>query len=125
LFSLARRLEKVRIRVILIQIHEAHSDAWPVNLPNQPKPHKDFADRVKRAREFTESDIPPYDIYIDGWDDVFEQRFRAWPDKYYYLDKDLRVIEKSEYGEKADALINYDCIDLLRDILKTEDNQTQ
>lgn len=101
----------------MIQTHEAHSSAWPVGLKNQPEPHHSFDDRIRRAHEFVAGQNPPFDVYIDGWDDAFEQRFRAWPDKYYFVDSGLRLMEQSEYGAKADALVNYDCLQLCRDIL--------
>lgn len=104
--------------MLLIQTHEAHSSAWPVGLESQPEPHMDFAARVQRAREFVDSNAPPYDVYIDGWDDAYEQRFRAWPDQYYFVDAEMRVLYKSEYGARADALIDYDCLQLLGDIVR-------
>jgi hypothetical protein len=122
LFSVASELEARGIRLILIQIHEAHSDAWPIGLPNQPKPNSCYQDRVDRAQEFIRNENPPYDLYIDGWDDQFEQQFRAWPDRYYYVDlaaDGIRVIQTSEYGKYAEALIDYDCMSLVQDILSS------
>lgn len=107
--------------MILIQIHEAHSDAWPIGLPDQPKPNSCYKDRVDRAQEFIRNERPPYDVYIDGWDDQFEQGFRAWPDRYYYVDLsspvEIKVLRTSTYGERADALIDLDCVDLVRGLL--------
>lgn len=107
----------MNIRVILIQTHEAHSSAWPLGLENQPEPQGTFQERVQRAQQFMAEEKPPYDVYVDGWDDAYEQRFRAWPDKYYFVDEQMRVLEKSEYGARADALVDYDCLTLCRDIL--------
>lgn len=120
MFSVASQLEQRKIRLILIQIHEAHSDAWPIGLHNQPNANQCYQDRIDRAQQFIQNDNPPYDVYIDGWDDQFEQKFRAWPDRYYYVDLEdnLRVIRTSTYGEQAEALIDYDCADLIRDLLK-------
>jgi hypothetical protein len=115
---MASKLEQVGVTVILIQIHEAHSDAWPVGLRDQPKPHADLVDRVRRANQFVHNEHPPYDVYIDGWNDQFEQTFRAWPDKYYYVDTDKRILQTSTYGIKADALIDYDCKALIHDLCK-------
>ncbi len=111
-------MKTIGIRLILIHIHEAHSDAWPIGLESQPKPHSCFEDRIQRAHEFVTSDDPPYDVYIDGWDDAFEQQFRAWPDKYYFINNEFILLETSSYGSKADALIDYDCIELLENALK-------
>lgn len=115
-------MEQIGIRVILIQIHEAHSDAWPIGLNNQPKPNSCYQDRIDRAQQFVKEDQPPYDVYIDGWDDQFEQGFRAWPDRYYYVDlRSKRILATSTYGQRKDALIDYDCQDLIRDLLKARD----
>lgn len=114
-------MEKIGINLILIQIHEAHSDAWPIGLKNQPKPNKSFQDRINRAQQFVQTEHPPYTVYIDPWDDSFEQKFRAWPDRYYYVDlegKDIRILMTSTYGQRKDALVDYDCQNLVRDIIK-------
>lgn len=118
MFSAASQLEKIGIRLILIQIHEAHSDAWPIGLKDQPKPNSCYKDRVDRAQDFVKVEQPPYDVYIDGWDDQFEQNFRAWPDRYYHIDlPSMRILSTSSYGLKRDALIDYDCEELVRDLL--------
>lgn len=119
LFSVASELKEIGIRLILIQIHEAHSDAWPVGLTNQPTVQKSFQERIDRANKFAVEYNVPYDIYIDGWDDRFEQEFRAWPDRYYLVSmKDLPVITMtSTYNKKMDALVDYDCLELVHDLL--------
>lgn len=117
MFALSPKLKEKKIRLILIQTHEAHSSLWPVGLDDQPEPHSSFEDRVRRANEFKLCENPPYDIYIDGWDDQFEQTFRAWPDKYYYIDHDFRILKTSSYGQRSDALIDYDCLQLLLNII--------
>lgn len=122
MFSVASQLEKIGVRLILIQIHEAHSDAWPIGLKDQPKPNSCYQDRVDRAHQFVKENQPPYDVYIDGWDDQYEQGFRAWPDRYYYVDlasdMEIRILETSTYGQQRDALIDYDCQQLVQDLLK-------
>jgi len=105
---MADKLKENNIQIILIQIHEAHSSAWPTGLAKQPEPHKDFSDRLNRAKEYIETDKPPFPVYVDGFDDEFEQTFRAWPDKFYAIDRNLKVIKKSTYGERGDALVDVD-----------------
>lgn len=116
LFKLAPRLQELKIGVILIQIQEAHSTLWKIGLDYCPEPQKTYEERVKRANEFVKKYDCPYPVYIDGWDDNFEQNYRAWPDKYYYVDvKTCKVLQKSEYdkeGEK-DGLIKDDYASLL------------
>lgn len=91
------RVKRAGIKVILIQIDEAHSTAWPMALDNQPEPQYTFQDRVNRARMFVEKYDPPYDVYIDGWHNTFADTFRAWPDKYHCVDENLKVVAKAEY----------------------------
>ena len=114
---MADRLARNNIQVILIQIQEAHSSAWPVGLENQPEPQKSFEERVSRAQSFVEEEKSPYPVYIDSWSDEFEKTFRAWPDKFYSVNKDLVVVAKAEYGKHADALIDMDYTEYLDSIM--------
>ena len=121
LFSVASQLQEIGVRLILIQIHEAHSDAWPVGLKDQPTVQQSFQDRVERANRFAIEHKVPYDIYIDGWDDQFEQGFRAWPDRYFLVDLNDHnpvITRTSTYNMKMDALVDYDCQELVYDLLK-------
>lgn len=111
-------MKKHKINFILIQIDEAHSSAWPLGLKNQVEPQKDLNDRIERAQKFKKEENVPFDVLIDTWENDFANKYKAWPDKYYCLDKDLKIIGKSEYGEKKDALINKDCIDLIKELMK-------
>lgn len=100
-----------------MQIHEAHSSAWPTGLVQQPEPQTCLMDRLRRANEFIAVDQPPFPVLVDTWADEFEKTFQAWPDKYYLIDRDMIVIAKSTYGTRADALIDVDCINLVRGII--------
>jgi len=104
--------------MILVQINEAHSTKWPIGLKDTPPPQLNFNDRVERANNFVTNDNCPFTVLIDGWDNSFDNMFRAWPDKYYCVDMNYKVIETSEYGMKHDALINKDCIDLIIELIK-------
>ena len=109
-----------KIKFLLVQINEAHSSAWPIGLPDQPEPQKCYADRVNRAIEFVDEEDPreSFIIRVDGWDDLFDNKFRTWPDKYYLIDNQYKVLAKSEYGKKKDGLIDLDCLDLLNHLIK-------
>jgi hypothetical protein len=76
-------------------------------------------DRMARAKEFIEEDQPPFPVYVDTWEDTFEQTFHAWPDKYYLIDRDMRILKKSTYGAQSDALIDEDCIQVVRAMLSS------
>ena len=124
------------IKFLLVQINEAHSSAWPAGLPDQPEPQKCYNDRLDRAIKFSEEDCSRTSVnsctdnsctdnsctesFILRVDEsyFFDNTFRAWPDKYYLIDKQYKVIAKSEYGMKKDGLINVDCLDLLNQMLE-------
>ena len=114
-------MEEKGIKLILIQIDEAHSSAWPKALPDQPEPHANIEDRTERAQFYVNAENPPFDVYIDTWNNDFEQRFHAWPDKFYMINSDKTVMEKSKYGAKRDAMINHDYAKLLAQILQSDD----
>lgn len=124
LFAMSSDLIKHNIHIILIQIDEAHSTAWPLSIDtilkvDQPEPQKTFEDRLSRANYFVNNYQPPYDIYIDGWDNQFAEIFRAWPDKYHLIDQNMMIIAKSEYGMEGEkeAVILEDCTILLEKIM--------
>jgi hypothetical protein len=119
-------MKEKSIRFLLVHVHEAHSSAWPAGLPDQTEPQKCYKDRIDRAEKFVQTSCSlidvndsnsPIIIRIDGWDNCFEQKFRAWPDKYYLIDSAYKVLARSEYGMFADALIDVDSLDLLKEIL--------
>ena len=121
---MADTLYKNNLNVILVQIDEAHSDGWPVGIESilnvpQPSPHKSFQDRIDRANYFVNKYNPSYPVYIDGWDNIFANTFQAWPDKFYCVDKDLKVISKSEYHKDGDleAKIIVDYTKLLESLI--------
>jgi len=115
LFSLADKLKN--IKVILIYIDEAHSNKWKIGLNNHPDPQKDFEDRIKRAKKFILDFDPTYELYVDLWNNNYANAFHAWPDKYYLIDKDKKVLQKSEYGTKGDkdGKVIVDCTKVLQD----------
>ena len=117
---MADYIKSNKCNVVLIQIDEAHSSAWPMALDDQPEPQKTFQERVDRANKFVKKYDPPFDVYVDGWDDTFSKLFRAWPDKYHCVDSNLRVIAKSEYGTEGDseAVVTEDYTDLFQRLIE-------
>lgn len=121
LFDLADSLIKHNIRVILIQIDEAHSNSWPIAINKilnveQPEPQKTLNDRIQRAQYFVDHYNPPYEVFIDTWCNDFAELFRAWPDKYHFINNKLELIAKSDYhtDEDKEAIVIEDCVDLLK-----------
>jgi hypothetical protein len=101
---------------ILVQIEEAHTPAWPTGTIKLGVPQTGITDRISRAAAFAAAELPSahFAVLVDLWTNVFANRFRAWPDKYYLIDAVTRVVkEKSTYGTHADALIDKDCVDVL------------
>lgn len=121
---MANDIYKNNLAVILIQIDEAHSSDWPLAIDSilgveQPEPHKTIDDRLVRAQEFVDTYNPPYPIYVDNWNNEFAELFKAWPDRYHCIDKDLKVIAKSQYydDEEREATIVEDCTDILKKLM--------
>ncbi|AYV82006.1 MAG: hypothetical protein Homavirus2_10 [Homavirus sp.] len=125
---MAPKLFEHNLNIILIQLDEAHSDAWPVAIETilgveQPKPQQCFQDRINRANQFVNMYNPPFDVYIDGWNNEFAELFRAWPDKYHCVQKinsDFKLIAKSKYHKHGDveAKVVEDYTDLLISLMK-------
>lgn len=125
LFGLSTEIKKHGINLILVQIDEAHSNAWPMSIHTllnvEPAtPHKSFEDRVKRAQYFVDNYKPPYNVFVDGWNNEFAELFKAWPDRYYCVNKDFELIQKSEYHKNGDkeAVVKTDITVLLEQLMK-------
>jgi hypothetical protein len=103
---------------ILVQIEEAHTAEWPQGLIELGVPHADIEDRLGRANTFAARELAgceaSFTVAVDPWNNAFANRYRAWPDKYYVLDAARKVIAKSTYGATKDALLDVDCVDLIR-----------
>jgi hypothetical protein len=101
---------------LLVQIEEAHTPLWPTGIIKLGVPHVNIADRLARAATFAEAELPTehFKVLVDPWSNVFANRFRAWPDKYYLIETTHhKVKEKSTYGAHKDAVIDKDCVDVL------------
>lgn len=119
MFALAPAMRKHRINFILIQIDEAHSSAWPLGLLNQVDPQKNIEERIERAQTFQKIDQPPFDVYVDTWENTFANTYKAWPDMYYCVDNStLEIIGRSEYNSiNGDAVIDKDCTVLIKEMM--------
>jgi len=101
---------------LLVQIEEAHTSLWPTGTIKLGVPHADLADRLDRAATFAATEVPAenFKVLVDTWSNMYANRFRAWPDKYYLIDTEHRTVkEKSTYGRHKDAVIDKDCVDVL------------
>lgn len=117
LLDLYPKMKDSNYRLVLVQIQEAHTKLWPLGMSDHPDAQKDFKERVSRANAFRDKYSIPYRIVVDPWGDLFEKKFRAWPDKYYMIapDSDHTILAKSEYS--LDALVKNDYGEMLERIL--------
>lgn len=119
-------MKNKNIKILLVQINEAHSTAWNISLPNAPNPQKTFSERVERCNNFVEDHKDKYDddvflIKIDPFDNRFENLFRIWPDEFYLIDSNYRVIAKSEYSSELperDGVTDIDCNEYIEKLIK-------
>ncbi len=110
------KMKEKNIGLILVQIGEAHTNKWPLGFEYHPENHKTYENRIERCHEFMEK-FPQFEnVFIDKWNNEFEQRFQAWPDKFVLIDSDLKVLEKSEYSRR-DALIINDYSDIIMNMV--------
>jgi len=117
---LAEKIEQSGfIKVLLIYISEAHTKLWPIGRTDHPDPHVDLADRLERARVFTENNQIPFPVLVDNWEGDFEQTYQAWPDKYFLLDENQKIMAQSTYHKSGDldGRIQTDCTVLLEQLL--------
>jgi hypothetical protein len=108
-------MKKNNIGLILIQIEEAHTKKWPLGFLDHPENHNTFENRVSRANEFVKRFTKFENVYIDGWNNIFEETFQAWPDRFVLVDKDLKILEKSEYS--FNAVIFNDYADIIQSMI--------
>lgn len=109
-------MEEKGIYLLLIQIDEAHSSAWPIGLENEPEPHKDIHDRIEKANRFVMDESPPFPVYVDKWTNDYAEIYHSWPDKYYCFDSTMKIVAMSEYGKEYDAVVNVDCVQLIEEL---------
>lgn len=99
----------------------------------EPSPQSSLEERVERAQRFVQqmvtSDLSEegvvtralkdgiITVLVDTWDNDFGNTCQAWPDVYYCVDATtMNIIAKSTYGERRDALIDVDCLDVLQSL---------
>ena len=100
-------MKNANIGLILVQIEEAHTVKWPLGFADHPINHSTFEARVARANEF-KAQFPQFEnVYIDSWTNDFENTFQAWPDRFVLIDKDLKILAKSEYSMSAVIIDDY------------------
>ena len=100
----------------MIYIQEAHTKLWPIGL-NHPDPQVNFQDRCERARSFVDEEKVPFDfnLYVDTWDNEFSNTYQSWPDRFYLIDDNKRLLASSEYGRDGDedGKVITDCTEIL------------
>jgi hypothetical protein len=107
------KMKENNIQLILVQIDEAHSNKWKIGLYDHPENQKNMNDRINRANEFNKL-YPFFNVYIDDWNNNFQNIFQSWPDQFYLINNDFIVINKSFY---KDAIIVEDYSDIIDKLL--------
>lgn len=108
-------MKTLNIGLVLVQIEEAHSKKWSTGFEDHPDNHNTFEDRVERAKKFISMfECFRDNVYVDGWHNEFENTFQAWPDQFVLVDKNLKILTKSEYT--MDAAIFEDYADIINNL---------
>jgi len=119
---MAKDLDKHNIKVILVQTWEAHTkEHWTIGHPQEPEHQQhSLEDRINRCKEFINRYGTTYPVFVDKWDNEFELKFRAWPDKYHVVDNQMKLIARAEYGKEGDmdAMVLKDYTVLLQELMK-------
>ena len=112
LLALYEKLAQSNIVILLLQVSEAHSSAWPIGLPNQVEPQTDFSDRLQRANHFVREDAPqyPFIVGVDGFDNIVDDTLHLWPDGWLCFNREWIVVAKSTY---SNGVVNLDLVDFL------------
>jgi len=89
---------------LCVYLMEAHAqDEWPLysyssegknGQQQQPQPqlqHKSLFDRKNAAMKFKQEMSNEVNLVVDSWENDFDSKFAAWPERAYVLDKDGRV----------------------------------
>ncbi len=116
LLALYKKLERKGIKVLLVQVNEAHSSNWPIGLPNQVEPQTDLMDRLQRANDFVRDDVPqyPFIVGVDGFDNLIDDTMHLWPDGWICFDHEWIVTAKSTYTSKrGNGIVDVDLVDFL------------
>lgn len=88
---------------------------------NQVDPQHDFKERMERAREFVAIDQPqhPFIVAVDGWDNNIDNILHLWPDLFYLVDNNWRIIQKASYTHiRGDGVVDEDYLDVLERLLQ-------
>jgi len=79
-----------------VYIREAHaSDEWPLGNIVCIKQHVCIEERVAAAKSFVadyEYDLP---CFVDTMDNAFDATFSVWPERYYLIGADDKLLHKS------------------------------
>jgi len=76
---LAKRWERLEVKVVFVYTREAH----PATLPEPPR---SFSDRAALARQVRKDLGPGIPVLVDEWDDSVHRLYGAMPDAAFLLD---------------------------------------
>ena len=88
----------------MVYLAEVHADdVWPMGFGvNQPKTIEERWDNCRKV--FTKvPELRPYldEVFLDNMDNEFNLTSGAWPEKYFFTDKDGKVLWKFRIAENG------------------------
>eukprot|EP01130_Rhizamoeba_saxonica_P016462 TRINITY_DN7614_c0_g1_i1.p2 TRINITY_DN7614_c0_g1~~TRINITY_DN7614_c0_g1_i1.p2 ORF type:complete len:120 (-),score=33.14 TRINITY_DN7614_c0_g1_i1:152-511(-) len=108
--SFAEEFEKVA-NFVYVYIKEAHAqDVWPMGKHEVIQNHKTLEDRIKAAKRLRDHYGATIPIFVDKMDDMFEQSYFVWPERYFIINNmEISVVgvPSSEYGFDRDQIKDY------------------
>ena len=125
MYLIKEELNNLDLDIILVYIQEAHTeDKWPIghqfkidNFVTNCLSYTNFEQKIGRALSFRELTQSPYEIYVDNVENSVSDRYQAWPDKYYLVNEEGKVLFHSYSSNYRPSVVDIDCYDLLQEIV--------
>ena len=90
-------------------------DGWPIGHAYRIPQHKTLDERIEQAKQFVESfgvDIP---MYVDTFDNQFNQAYAGWPDRAYLIrDGKLEYAGRVDIGGQRKRVFSDDIEEVLK-----------
>ena len=92
-----------RVEFLTVYIKEAHpEDEWQMDSNEEegvcyPQP-RTMAERLAIANDFARRFRYPLPLAVDGIDNPAERLYAGWPERFYIVDEQGRVVYKGEPG---------------------------
>jgi len=88
----------LKIQVICVYLAEAHAcDEWPLGNFECVRKAKTQQERLDIARYFVDKYDLQVPVLVDNMENVFDNAYGAWPERWYLLSKTLHTFEEIGY----------------------------